>query len=136
MNLKKKKILAAKTLGVGRNRIRLLKSRLDEIKEAITKQDIRDLNNDGAILIKEIGGKKKKNKIVKRNPGNVRKKINKRKREYISITRKLRRHVAELKKQKKISKEESKEIRKKIRDRTFKSKAHLKNYLKEGLKGK
>ena len=57
------------------------------------------------------------------------KKINKRKKEYVSITKKLRKYTAEMKKQKKISKEENKEIRKKIRNRTFKSKTHLKNYL-------
>ena len=85
MNLKKKKILAAKTLGVGRNRIRLLKSRLDEIKEAITKQDIRDLKNDGAILIKEIGDMDKhtleelrdatKSKAISQLKSSVKKKI-------------------------------------------------------------
>ena len=129
MNLKKKKILAVKTLGIGKNRVVFLKSRLAEIKEAITKQDIRDLKNDGAILIKEIKGKRKKESIRKRSPGNIRKKINKRKKEYVSITKKLRKYTAEMKKQKKISKEENKEIRKKIRNRTFKSKTHLKNYL-------
>ena len=50
MNLSKKKKLAAKVFGVGKERIVFAKSRLNEIKEAITKQDIRDLKNDGAIL--------------------------------------------------------------------------------------
>lgn len=59
MNLKKKKQLAAKTLKVGKERILFLGPRIEEIKEAITKQDIRELKKDGAILIKEIKGRKK-----------------------------------------------------------------------------
>jgi len=59
MNLRKKKMLAAKTLGVGKNKIVFVKSRIDEIKEAITKQDIRDLYNEGAILIKQVMGRRK-----------------------------------------------------------------------------
>ncbi len=54
MNLRKKKALAARTFGVGLSRIEFLEPRLDEIKEAITKQDIRDLYKDGAIRIKNI----------------------------------------------------------------------------------
>ena len=43
MNLQKKKELAARTLTIGKDRIMFNTSRLDEIKEAITKQDIKDL---------------------------------------------------------------------------------------------
>ena len=135
MNLKKKKILAAKTLKLGKERIVFLESRLNEVKEAITKHDIRDLKNSGAIFIKEIKGRRKKKIIKKRSPGNIRKKVNKRKKEYASMTRKLRKHTSEMKKQGKISKEENKEIRKKIRNRIFKSGAHLKNYI-GGLKSR
>ena len=54
MNLAKKKSLAARVFGVGKSRVVFAKSRLNEIKEAITKQDIRDLKKDGAITILEI----------------------------------------------------------------------------------
>ncbi len=60
MNLEKKKKLAARTLNVGKERIIFLKSRLEEIKEAITRQDIKDLHKDGAIIIKEEKGRKKR----------------------------------------------------------------------------
>jgi large subunit ribosomal protein L19e len=134
MKLDKKKSLAVRTLKVGKERIVFLKSRLDEIKEAITKQDIRALQKDKAILIKEIKGRKKiKRKSKKKSPGNIRKKVNKRKQEYVIMTRKLRKYVTEMKKQGKISKKEIDDIRKKIRNRIFKSKAHLKTYI-EGLK--
>lgn len=134
MNLRKKKALAARTLKVGKERISFLNSRLDEIKEAITKQDIKDLQAEGAIRVKEKTGQKRvQRKPPKRSQGNVRKKVNKRKREYVISTRKLRKHVAEMKKNKHISPEEAKEIRKKIRNRNFRSKAHLKDYI-GGLK--
>jgi len=136
MNLSKKKKLAIETLKVGKGRIVFLPTRLEEIKEAITKQDIRQLKEDGAIIVKEIKGKKKnKKKSTKRSPGNIRKKVNKRKQEYVIMTRKLRKYVAELKKQGKLSREDVLEIRKKIRNRVFKSKAHLKEYI-GGLKKK
>ena len=136
MNLRKKKALAAKTLNVGKGRIIFVKSRLNEIKEAITKQDIRDLQKEGAIMIREIRGRRKVVKNRSRSAGNIRKKVNVRKREYVIITRKLRKYVAELKKQGKISSAEVKEIRKKIRNRDFKSKAHLKEYIGELKKWK
>ncbi len=129
MNLKKKKRLAKRALKTGKNRIVLLQSRLDEIKEAITKQDIRDLKKAGAITIKETKGKRKKIKKTRRSPGNIRKKTTKRKKEYTIMTRKLRSYLAEVKKQGNISKEDVSEIRKKIRNRDFRSKAHLKEYI-------
>ncbi len=132
MNLRNKKSLAVRTLKVGRERIIFLMSRLSDIKEAITKQDIRDLKKDGAILVKEVKGRKKNLKgSTKRSTGNIRKKVNKRKQEYVIMTRKLRRYTAEMKKQGLINLEETKQIRNKIRNRMFKSAAHLKTYIKE-----
>ena len=130
MNLRKKKALAARTLKVGRARIMFVQSRLNEIKEAITKQDIQDLKREGVIKIKEVKGRKKKTKKRrKRSVGNIRKKVNKRKKEYVIMTRKLRKYVAEMKKQGKLSRENSIDIRKKIRNKQFRSKAHLRGYI-------
>jgi len=130
MNLRKKKELAARTLKVGKERVQFIQPRLEEIKEAITKQDIRDLKQDGAIVVKQVKGRSKNiNKKTRRTAGNIRKKVNKRKQEYVKMTRKLRAYVNELKKQGKLSKEEVIEIRKKIRNRIFKSKANLKFYI-------
>ena len=130
MNLAKKKALAARTLKVGKKRIVLLPSRISEIKEAITKQDIHDLKNEGAILVKEIKGRRKVIKRkTRRSTGNIRKKVNTRKQDYVIMTRKLRRYVAEMKKQGKLTPEEIKDIRNKIRNKAFRSKAHLKEYI-------
>jgi len=134
MNLSKKKELAKRTFSVGENRIVFVESRLKDIKEAITKQDMRDLRQDKAIIIKEKKGRKK---VVRkgggRSKGNIRKKMKKRKKDYVILTRKLRKYVLEMKNQGKISKEEVDDIRKKIRNKIFRSKSHLKEYI-EGLR--
>lgn len=128
MNLRSKKELAARTFGVGKKRILFIESRKDEIKEAITKQDIRDLAASGAIIIKEIKGRKKIRKNGRRSTGNIRQRVNKRKKEYVILTRKLRNY---LKSVPKIDKEEIKKIRKKIKNREFKNKIDIKKYVDE-----
>lgn len=130
MNLRNKKELAARALKVGKERIVFVHERKEEIKEAITKQDIKDLHQDGAIKVKEISGRKKVvGRKRKRGPGNIRKKVNTRKRDYVIMTRKLREYVKNLRERGELSVEEAKDIRKKIRNKTFKSKANLKDYV-------
>ncbi len=134
MNLGKKKKLAAKALKVGEKRIIFVKPRLDEIKEAITKQDIKDLKKDGAIMIRDVKGRKKTTiKRKKRGIGRIKKRVNIRKKIYVTLTRKLRAYVAELKKEGRLNRDEVKDIRNKIRNRVFRSKAHLREYIR-GLK--
>jgi len=131
-NLAKKKALAARTLNVGKNRIHFNSDNFAELKEAITKQDIRDLYSEGVIKIKPIQGRRKiKKRKTRRGPGKIKITINKRKQTYVKITRKLRNHLKELKKIGAIETSLYHELRKKIRMREFKSKAHLKEYLKE-----
>ncbi len=135
MNLSKKKLLAVRTLKIGKERIMFMQSRLNEIKEAITKQDIRDLVKEGAITIKEIKGRtKNKKRKVRRSTGNIRKKINTRKKDYVALTKKLRTYVEYLVNSGKISKDERKELRKRIRNKDFRSKANLKEHLGDILK--
>ena len=131
MDLSKKKKLAKRTLNVGEDRIVFLESRLEEIKDAITKQDIRDLLKSGAILIKERKGRKKVQRRISRSTGNIRRKAKGKKREYIIITRKLRRYLKSQLFKGKIFKEHFIDIRKKIRNRGFRSLAHLKEYIGE-----
>lgn len=131
-NLSNKKALAARTLNVGKKRIYFNSDNLTEIKEAITKQDIRDLYSEGAIRIKPIKGRKKiKGRKTKRGPGKIKRTINRRKQTYVKITRKLRSYLKELKRIEAIENTLYIELRKKIRMREFKSKAHLKEYLKD-----
>lgn len=132
MNLIKKKKLAQEVLGKGKKKIVFVNSRLDEIKEALTKQDIRDLQKEGAIIVKENKGRRKLTKRKnKRGPGKIKKNVNTRKQDYVIMTRKLRKYVAELKERKILTRDEVTDIRKKIRNRQFRSKAHLKEYISE-----
>ena len=132
MNLTKRKELAAKVLKVGKNRIVFVEGHLAEIKEAITRFDIADLHKSGAIQIKEVGARKK---IVKRKNrrrvGKIKKNVNTRKAEYVTITRKLRAFVRGLVRTGAIDKDRNREIRRQIRSRKFKSKRHLKEHLEE-----
>lgn len=136
-NLSNKKALAARTLNVGKKRIYFNNDNLTEIKEAITKQDIRDLYSEGAIKIRPIKGRRKiKGRKTRRGPGRIKRTINKRKQTYVKITRKLRNYLKELKRIEAIETPLYIELRKKIRMREFKSKAHLKEYLKDYKKAK
>ena len=132
MNLTRKRDLAAKVLKVGKGRICFAEDRLTEIKEAITRMDIADLHKSGAITIKEVKGRKK---IVKRKNrrrvGKIKMPVNKRKAEYVIITRKLRKFVRGLVRTGAIDKEKNHELRKQIRARKFRSKRQLKEKLEE-----
>lgn len=131
MNLSNKKILAAKALGVGKKRIQFNIEGLSEIKEAITKEDIKTLKQEGIITIKPVKGRRKiKKRKTRRGPGKIKKKVNNRKQVYVKITRKLRNYLKELKEKGALDKELYWKLRKRIRMRDFKSKANLKDYLK------
>ena len=130
MNLTNKKELASKTLKVGKNRICFDSEHLNEIKEAITKQDIKELYEGGIISIKPVKGRKKiKRRKTRVGPGKIKRRINNRKQNYVKITRKLRAYLKNLQVLKKIDKDLYVELRKKIRMKVFKSKAHFKEYL-------
>ncbi len=136
MNLKKQKELTKRTLKVGKKRIIFSKARLEDIKEAITKQDIRDLHEEKAILIKDIKGRSKVSKRKrKRKTGKIKKKVKSRKKDYVEMTRKLRKYFKQLRDKGKITPEEAREIRKKIRNKAFKSQSQLKNYVESKQKG-
>lgn len=137
MKLEGKKELASRTLNVGKGRIIFNAERLDEIKEALTKQDIRDLNQSGAIIIREIKGTKTKPKRkTRRKHGSIKIRVNTRKRDYMMLTRKLRAYAAELRTKKIITDDEFYEIRKEIRSKLFRSKAHMKEKIMQMTKEK
>jgi large subunit ribosomal protein L19e len=130
MNLTNKKELAAKVLKVGKNRIYFVEEHLSEIKEAITRQDITDLYNAGAIQIKDVAGRKK---VVKRKhrrrTGKVKLKKNTRKKDYVTLTRKLRKFLKHGLKVGQIDRETYRQSRKQIRAKKFRSKRHLRETL-------
>ena len=66
MKLENKRSLISRALNIGKGRIVFNSARLSELKEAITKQDMKDLKESGAITIKEKKGRLTKTKRKKR----------------------------------------------------------------------
>ena len=128
MKLEGKKELVSRTLGIGKGRIVFNINRLDEIKQAITKQDIRDLAQSGAIIIKEIKGRRAIEKRGRRRAGSIRKKIKPGKREYIIITRKLRRYLASIRD--KMPGERYEKLRQEIKMHSFPNLSQFKERIK------
>ncbi len=126
MNLKNKKLLASKVLGVGKERVYMNENNLKQIEEAITRQDILDLVESGAIIIKEVKGRRKVIKRKhKRGRGKIKKSVDKSKTAYVLLTRKLRKHTSVLRRRGMIDSERYTKIRKAIKASRFKSKRHL-----------
>jgi len=111
MNLKQKKKTSAKILGVGTNKVVFDSGRLDEIKECITKQDIRDLIADGAIKTRENSGRRKIVTQGRRRAGSRKKRVRNTKRDYMNRVRKLRKYLFYLRANNKISKENYQRLR-------------------------
>src|SRR3989344_3052553 len=131
MKLENKKDFASNVLGAGKGRIIFNKSRLSEIKEAMTRQDIRDLFASGAISIAEIKGRKKiEKRLTRRRAGSRRQPAIDKKRQYIITTRKLRAYLSELRKAEKITEEHFHKLRKEISASSFISKGHMKERIK------
>ena len=132
MKLNKKKALIARITGIGKGRIAFDPERLGEIKDVLSRQDIRDLMASNVIMIKQIKGRRKKQRRkTRRRAGSIRKKPKLRKRKYIILTRKLRSYIAKLRKENKLAREHYYMLRKEIRAKLFKDKIHLKERINE-----
>lgn len=135
MQLDKRKALAARMLNVGKDRIWFNPQRLQEMKEAITKDDIRELVRQKVIKIKEIGGtKRKKRRKTRRRAGRISRKVDTSEKDYVIKVRKLRRYLKILRKQNKISSPNYRKMRNYAKSGIFKDLKHLKEYLNEHLK--
>lgn len=141
--MKLQKEIAARILKCGKSRIWMDPSRIEEIEEAITNEDVRRLIRDGVIKAKPKLGistyRKKKRMIQKkkgRRKGRGSKKGTKalKKKIWISRIRAQRKLLKELRSQGKIDKKTFRIIYKKSKGGFFRSKAHLMAYLeKENL---
>ncbi|UCD20870.1 MAG: 50S ribosomal protein L19e [archaeon] len=116
------KQMAARVMKVGVNKVYFDPERMDDIKEAVTKQDIVTLIKDKAIKKRPIRGVKKrahkkklerKKKGRRRGVGKVRKRVNKRKQTYVKKIRKIRDYLQKVKPL--IPKEEFLKIKKLIK---------------------
>ena len=143
MNLQVQRRIAADILKAGINRVTFDESRLNEIKEAITKADLRNLINDGAIILNQIHGTSsfRSNKLkIQRRKGKRRgmgsRKGTKtarleRKTTWMIKVRVQRKFIKLLKEKKYLSVQNYRIMYKMIKSNMFRSKRHLRLYLDE-----
>lgn len=143
MNLNTKKKLAAKILRCSKKRVWLDPNRLDEIKEAITRVDLKSLIKDNAIKKKPSNStsrfrirkaKKQRSKGRKKGPGSRKGKKTARlpkKEAWMSNIRAQRELIKKLRDKKIIDKSAYKDIYNKSKGGFFRSARHIKVYIKE-----
>ncbi len=147
MELKVQKKLAASVLKCSKSRIRFDPERLDEIKEAITKADMKALVNDYAISRKPVNNTSRfraRKKLVQKRKGRQKGEGSRKgkatarlskKRRWINQIRIQRQFLKYLVDNEIISREIYRELYLKCKGGFFRSKRHLKIYIDEhGLK--
>ena len=142
VNLHAKKQLASRIVGVGVHRIRFDSEHLDDIADAITRDDIRSLITANTISVKSFKGtsrgraKIKKIQKSKRGATQGSKKGRKgarvgKKTVYVNKVRALRYILKIAKDRKEITNDVFKIVYKKIRGNTIRNKAHLRTVIEE-----
>lgn len=143
MDLKPQRRIAAGILKCGINRVVFEPARIKEIKEALTKTDIRSLINERAIYKAQKKGissaRSKKIKLQKKKGLRIGEGSRKgspytripRKRRWINRIRLQRNFLKELKDKKMIESKDFHIIYRKIKGGFFRNKSHLKLYLNE-----
>ena len=142
VNLHAKKQLASRVVGVGVHRVRFDSDHLDDIADAITRDDIRSLITANTISIKSFKGtsrgraKTKKIQKSKRGVTQGSKKGRKgarvgKKTVYVNKVRALRYILKIAKDRKEITNNVFKTVYKKIRGNTIRNKAHLRTVIEE-----
>lgn len=142
VNLKAKKRLVSRVVGVGLSRIKFDPESSDDIADAITRDNIRSLITAGAITIKPAGGtsrgraKFKKRQKQKRGTTTGSKKGKKgarvgKKRVYVNKVRALRRRLKVAKDREEITNSQFWELYRKIGGNTVRNVAHLRTLIDE-----
>ena len=131
--------MAAKILKCGESRVWLDPTRVADIEEAITSEDIRHLIKDGMVARKPKKGLSsfRKNKIAaqkkkgrRHSRGSVKgKTANQKKQTWMKTVRSIRRLLKELKSGGRIDNNTYRDIYTKSKSGYFRSKAHVMNYL-------
>lgn len=142
-NLKKQKVLASKVAGVGRSRIKVDASMAEDLKEAITKEDIKALIKEGAIeVVKKKGVSRhrarerheQRKKGRQRGPGRRKGASGARtpsKRAWINKIRALRVELKQLREDKQINPAVFRDLYRKAKGGLFRDRGHLAIYLKQ-----
>jgi large subunit ribosomal protein L19e len=142
VNLKAKKRLAARVIGVGIHRIKFDTDHLDDIADAITRQNIRSLVTANTIRVKPFTGTSKGRAHVKKAQRNKRGTTQGSKRGrkgarvgkktvYVAKVRSLRRLLKIAKDRKDLTNPEFWGLYKKVGGNTVRNKAHLRTLMEE-----
>ncbi len=142
VNLRAKKQLAARVTGVGVHRIKFDSDHLDDVADAITRENIRSLITANTIQIKSFTGtsrgraQEKKNQKNKRGTGQGSKQGRKgarvgKKEIYVAKVRALRRLLKIAKDRKEITNPEFWSLYKKVGGNTVRNRAHLRLLMEE-----
>ena len=142
VNLKAKKRLTARVTGVGVHRIKFDTDHLDDIADAITRENIRSLITANTIKIKTLTGtsrgraQKKKSQKNKRGTTQGSKQGRKgarvgKKEVYVAKVRSLRRLLKIAKDRKDLTNPEFWALYKKVGGNTVRNKAHLRTLMEE-----
>ncbi|MBD3387701.1 MAG: 50S ribosomal protein L19e [Candidatus Altiarchaeales archaeon] len=141
MNLRNQRRLAAEVLKVGVNRVKFDGERLEDISEALTRDDIRTLIKSGAISRKPVKGvsrgrarerERQKEKGRRRGKGHRRGTSNARaprKREWIRKIRAVRDELRKLKEKKEITVPEYRKLYNQAKGNLFQSRRHLREHI-------
>jgi large subunit ribosomal protein L19e len=142
VNLRKKRELIARVLDVGLNRVRFEPDKLDDIADAITREDMRSLIKNGTIWTVKIRGisrsrAEKKLKTHRKHGTSAGSKKGKKtarvgkKDVYVKRTRAMRRHLKILKARNEINRETFWALYKKIKGGNVRSLSHLRELAKQ-----
>lgn len=143
MNLRNRKRIVADMYGIGMKRVWIDPDRMSDVKEAITKLDIRNLVRDDVIKIKNKEGISRgrarnhmaqKRKGRRQGPGSRKGKRTARlprKRKWINTVRSQRNLLLILKQNGLLSEGVYRDVRLKIKGGFFRSRRHVKLYLEE-----
>ena len=143
MNLRHQKKIASELLGVGKKRVKLDSTKLSEIKEAITKSDLRSLIASKIIQTKPLKGhsrgrankiRKQKSKGKRKGPGSRKGRRTarlSRKKSWMTRVRTQRRFIKNLKEKNLLTRKDYRGIYLRIKNNRFRSIKLIKIYLKE-----
>lgn len=146
VNIKKKRELVARILGVGANRVRFEPDRLEDVTDSITRENIRSLVKGGAIWTVKPRGTSRGRAIKKRSvwkihgkgPGSKKGKKTARvgkKAIYVARVRSMRYRLKVLKDRKDVNNQTYWLLYKKVNGGQVRSLAHLRALVKEAKAG-
>ena len=142
VNLKKKRELIARMLGIGANRVRFEPDKLDDIADSITREDLRSLVKRGTIWTTKVKGTSRGRAKIKRairkksglGPGSKKGKKTARmgkKSAYVTKIRSLRHHLKVMKDRNEINRQTYWLTYKKVDGGQVRSVSHLRDIVKQ-----